>query len=64
MEVRTDATMTGEEPTGLLRWRERLPSEGAPGRELQQQFRTTHYHMHQISGVTYEWRDVPMRDET
>lgn len=59
MEDRTDAAMAKATPTGNLRWRYREPSEGSPGRELQQEFETVEYYMHKVSGRTTEWRDVP-----
>lgn len=59
MQVEKLATVTNEASTGRLRYRPRKPSEGLPGRVLQQEVRTWTYEGGNVSSYSDEWRDVP-----
>lgn len=59
MELTTIAPVTQESATGKMRYRPRQPSEGMPGRVLQQEWRTWKYEGGTLTGHTDEWRDVP-----
>jgi len=58
-ETGTLATITRENPSGALRYRPRLPSEGMPGIVLQQEWSIWTYEGGNLKGERREWRDVP-----